>query len=166
MAAFHAARTSNARPSRRSAIKPETILPHSGRRLVGTLALHCPSRRLVGTLALHCPSRRLVGTLVLQSSCLHVKQQSCAFPCVQCIPWLNKPEQCPQKNLCALCVLCGSKPRAMPPKKPLCPLPSCEKKTSSAIPKKTLRLCASALNKPQPCPQVSLSCHLARKSVR
>ncbi len=55
----------NACPSLCSAIEPETILPHSGRRLVGTLALHCLLRRLVGTLALHCLLRRLVGTLAL-----------------------------------------------------------------------------------------------------
>ncbi len=50
----------DARPSRCSAMNPETILPHSGRRLVGTLALHCPSRRLAGTLALPIMSIMLI----------------------------------------------------------------------------------------------------------
>jgi len=37
-------------------MEPEVILPHSGRRLVGTLALHCSPRRLVRTLALQIMS--------------------------------------------------------------------------------------------------------------
>ena len=75
-----------------SAMNPETILPHSGRRLVGTLALHCLFRRLVGTLALHCLLRRLVGTLALQIMLImlimskkrippfHQKRMICAHP--------------------------------------------------------------------------------------
>ena len=54
----HGAQSPCPHPIRCSAMKPEIIPPHSGRRLVGTLALHCPSQRLVGTLALQIMSVR------------------------------------------------------------------------------------------------------------
>jgi len=64
---------------------------------------------------------------IFASSRLRVKQQSCAFPCVQCIPWLNKPEQCPPKKpSCPLCLRVIKKPSTTP-----LSLTDCERKWSS-----------------------------------
>jgi len=70
-----------------------------------------------------------------------------AFPCVQCIPWFPTPVPCPPKNLCVLCVLCGSKNRAMPPKN-LRNLVICGCKKAEQCPPENL--CVSALKKQNP----------------
>jgi len=56
------------------------------------------------------------------------KKPSPAFPCVQCIPWLNKAEHChPKKPLCSLCSLWLNKPEPCPPKNFVPFVSSCEK---------------------------------------
>ena len=103
-------RSSGRHPSRCSAVNPETILPHSGRRLAGTLALHCPSQRLAGTPA-------------LQSSRLRAFARETAEQCFythHCDHWVvairevdprlstrdlrPAPKNTPQKPLCPLCL--------------------------------------------------------------
>ncbi len=84
-----AAGQADACPSRRSAMEPETILPHGGRRLVRTLALHCSFRRLVGTLALQIMlimSKLLLVTLNFQLSLASVARASCP-----CVSWAGRP---------------------------------------------------------------------------